>query len=124
MNKRVLTTGILNLCIAVLYIAAGKFGLSFAFDNPSATPIWAPTGIALAAIIIFGKRVIPAIFFGAFFVNLTTAGTVATSLGIAFGNTLEGIIAAYLVKKFANGIHAFERVGDIFKFTLLPESSV
>ena len=112
-------TFFLNLCIFVIYVWLGKQGLSYASINPSASAIWPPTGIALASILIFGYRVIPAIFLGAFVVNITTAGTVATSLAIAFGNTLEGIVGAYLVNKFANGAHAFSTVLDIFKFIFL-----
>ncbi len=108
---------LLNIIIALAYIAAGKLGLSLASVNPSATAIWAPTGIALASILLFGNRVVPAIFLGAFFVNFTTAGTIATSLGIALGNSLEGVVGAYLVNKLANGLHAFDSVSNIFKFT-------
>ncbi|HWY80234.1 MAG TPA: MASE1 domain-containing protein [Candidatus Sulfotelmatobacter sp.] len=125
MNKRVvdnflphsvLRTVVLNICIFLVYVISGKVGLSFASLNPSATAIWPPTGIALAAFLLFGYRVIPAIFLGAFFVNLTTAGTLATSLGIALGNSFEGIVGAYLVNRFANGIHTFSNVSNIFKF--------
>lgn len=119
MKKSDLRIIFFNLCIFIIYLTAGKLGLRLAFENASATAIWAPTGIALAVILIFGKKIIPAIFFGAFFVNLTTAGTVVTSLGIALGNTLEGVVGAYLVRRFANGIHAFESVSDIFKYTFL-----
>lgn len=109
-------TMLLNLGLAIIYIVAGKFGLSLAFLNSSATPMWPPTGIAFAAFILFGNRVIPAIIIGAFLVNLTTAGTILTSLAIALGNTLEGIIGAYLIKRFAGGPHALDNVGDIFKY--------
>jgi diguanylate cyclase (GGDEF)-like protein len=56
---------------------------------------------------------------GAFLVNLTTAGSIATSIGIGVGNTLEGVVGCYLVSRFAGGQHAFERAQDIFKFGLL-----
>ena len=84
--------------LAVVYLAAGKLGLKLAFVNASATPVWPCTGIALAAFLILGYRAWPAILAGAFLVNSTTAGTLATSLGIAVGNTLEGVAACYLVK--------------------------
>src|SRR5690349_4702829 len=80
------------LGILFLYFFSGKLGLLLAFVNPSATAIWPPTGIAIAAIIIFGNRMLPAIFLGAFLVNITTAGSFLTSLDIAIGNTLEGFI--------------------------------
>ncbi|MGH7287965.1 MAG: MASE1 domain-containing protein, partial [Myxococcota bacterium] len=86
--------------LAAVYFAAGKIGLSLAFAHPSASPVWAPTGIALAAVLLLGQRVWPAIFAGAFLVNVTTAGSVATSLGIAVGNTLEAVAAAWLTFRF------------------------
>lgn len=103
--------------LAVVYFIAAKLGLRFAFVHPSATAVWAPTGIALAGFLIFGYRVWPGIFLAAFLANLTTAGTALTSLGIAAGNTLEGAFGCYLVTRFAGGQRAFERAQDIFKFT-------
>jgi len=100
----------------VVYVAAGKLGLKLAFVNASATAVWPPTGIALAAFLLLGYRVWPAILLGAFVVNITTAGSLATSIGIAVGNTLEGLLGAYFVNRFARGPDAFERPQDIFKF--------
>jgi len=99
-----------------LYVVAGKLGLSLAFVHASASPVWPPTGIALAALLTLGYRVWPAIFAGAFVVNISTAGSVATSLGIAAGNTLEGLLAAFFVDRYANGTRAFDRSQDVFKF--------
>lgn len=112
-------TFFLNGVILFFYILAGKFGLAFASVNPSTSAIWPPTGIALATIVFFGPRVIPAIFLGAFLVNLTTTGVIATSLIIAIGNILEGILGAYLLKNYANGPKAFSSALNIFKFAIL-----
>jgi PAS domain S-box-containing protein len=101
------------------YFVAGKLGLILAFLHVSASPVWPPTGMALAALLLFGIRFWPAIFVGAFLVNLTTAGSVGTSLGIAMGNTLESVLGAMLVTRFANGRHAFDSARDTFKFFLL-----
>jgi len=99
-----------------LYVVAGKLGLSLAFVHASASPVWPPTGVALGALLTLGYRVWPAIFAGAFVVNVTTMGSVATSLGIASGNTLEGLLGAYLVNRYANGARAFDHSQDVFKF--------
>jgi integral membrane sensor domain MASE1 len=107
------------MMLAFVYFAAGKIGLRFASINPSATAIWAPAGIALGACLLYGMRVWPAIFVGAFLVNATTAGSTTTSIAIAFGNTLEALLGAYLVNRFANGRHVFERTKDSFKFLIL-----
>ncbi len=98
------------------YFVAGKLGLKLAFVHASSTAVWPCTGIALAAFLILGYRVWPVILTGAFLVNLTTAGSLATSLGIAVGNTLEGMVGYYLVSRFAGGRDTFQRAQDIFKF--------
>src|SRR5256884_9855963 len=85
--------------LAAVFFAAGKLGLKLAFVNGSATAVWPCTGIALAAFLIRGYHVWPAILAGAFFVNLSTTGSAATSLGIAVGNTLEGVVGCYLDRK-------------------------
>jgi diguanylate cyclase (GGDEF)-like protein len=105
--------------LAVVYTAAGKLGLRLGLVNPSASPVWAPTGIALAAFIVAGNGAWPAIFGGALLFNLTTAGSLGTSLAIAFGNTLEAFTGAYLVRRWAGGIHAFEQGGDVVRFAAL-----
>jgi diguanylate cyclase (GGDEF)-like protein len=105
--------------VAATYYAAGKLGLRLAFLHPSSTPVWPPTGIALAALLLVGPRVVPGVFLGAFLVNITTAGSIATSLGIATGNTLEAVVGAHLVSRFANGRKSFARAQDTFKFALL-----
>jgi len=113
------TTPVVILGLAALYFLAGKLGLLLAFVHASATAVWPPTGIALAAFLLLGYRVWPGIFLGAFLVNFTTAGSVATTIGIATGNTLEGLAGAYLVNRFAHGAQAFDRPQDVFKFAVL-----
>src|SRR5437879_10606764 len=117
--SRILKECGLFTALAAVYFVAWKLGLRFAFVHVSATTVWPPTGIALAAFVLLGVRVWPAVFVGAFFVNLTTAGSLATSIGIAAGNTLEGVVAAYLVNRFANGPRALQHSGDIVRFALL-----
>lgn len=105
--------------LAVAYFLAGTLGALLAPMPASSTALWPATGIAVAAFILLGHRVWPGIVLGAFAVNLTTAGSMPSSLGIAAGNTLEALLAAYLVNRFANGAHAFERATDVVKYALL-----
>ena len=99
--------------LVTAYVVAGKLGLRLAFVNASATAVWAPAGIALAAFLVLGYRVWPAILLGAFLVNVTTAGSAVTSVCIGAGNTLEGLAGAWLVNRFAGGRHAFARARDV-----------
>ena len=106
----------LLVALAAVYVLAGKLGLRFATVHASATAVWPPTGIAIAACLLFGSRMWPGVAVGAFLVNITTEGSVATSLGIALGNTLEGLVAAWIIERVAAGRHAFARAQDIFRF--------
>src|SRR5262245_48000349 len=79
------------LVLAAIYFIVGKLGLGLASVHPSATAVWPPTGISLVAFLMLGYRIWPGIFLGALVVNLTTAGSLPVCLGIAAGNTLEGL---------------------------------
>src|SRR5215831_3950061 len=113
-------SAVLLLGIAAVYFVAGKIGLDFfGLLNPSASAVWPPTGVAIASLLLYDYRAAGAVFAGAFLVNYSTAGGVLTSLGIAAGNTLEGVAAAYLVTRFAQGLATFDRAVDIAKYAAL-----
>jgi diguanylate cyclase (GGDEF)-like protein len=105
--------------LAGAYFVAAKLGLQFAYVHPSATVIWPPSGITLAAFLVLGLDLWPAILIGAFLANLTTYGSIATSLCIGTGNTLEGLLGAALVARFAGGRDFLLHPRDIVKFALL-----
>src|SRR6478672_6990567 len=63
--------------LAAVYVLTGSLGLQLATLHQSATLVWPPSGIALASLLVWGKRVWPGIFAGAFlvnFINLHHAG--------------------------------------------------
>lgn len=105
--------------IGVIYFALAKGGLALASINPSATPIWPPTGVALAAVLLWGYRIWPAIFTAAAIANATTAGSVATAIAIATGNSLEAVVGAYLINRWSSGCGTFSRPNSVAKFTLI-----
>src|SRR5256884_33431 len=80
------------VALSALYFAAGKLGLSLALVNTSATAVWPPTGIAIAALLLFGSRLWPGVLIGAFLVNVSTTYGLGSSIGIAVGNTLEAAV--------------------------------
>ena len=105
--------------LAGLYIVAGKLGLRLGIVNPSATAVWAPTGIALAGCILFGTAAWPAVFVGAFVVNITTTGGLVAALAIATGNTLEAVVGAWLVERWAHGRQAFSSGATAIRYAIL-----
>jgi signal transduction histidine kinase/CheY-like chemotaxis protein len=105
--------------VAGAYFLAGKIGLRFASVHVSASPVWAPAGMAIAFLLMFGTSVWPAILAGAFLVNVTTVASPVTAASIAIGNTLEGVLGAWLLQRYAHGVHAFESPPDIVKSAFL-----
>jgi signal transduction histidine kinase/CheY-like chemotaxis protein len=107
------------LAIGLIYFAVAKIGLALASIHPSASPIWPPTGVALAAVMLRGYRLWPAIFLGAWLANATTAGSVYTSSAIALGNTLESLVGAYLISRWSAGLKTFDSPAGVAKFALI-----
>lgn len=107
------------VAIGAIYFALAKGGLALASIHPSATPIWPPTGVALAAVLLRGYRIWPAIFTAAMVANATTAGSVATSVGIATGNSLEAVVGAYLINRWSGGCNTFSTPNSVAKFALI-----
>src|SRR6185503_11038012 len=99
--KRHLLDAAAVLTLAAIYFVSGKIGLSLAFVNESATAVWPPSGISIAALLLLGNRVWPGVLAGAFLVNLATNGHWDASAGIAVGNTLEALVGAWLARRFA-----------------------
>jgi two-component sensor histidine kinase len=105
--------------IAIIYVALAKLSLALASIHPSATPIWPPTGYALGAVLLLGYRISPAIFLGALVANVTTAGSVGTSLAIATGNTLESLVGAYFINRWSEGRSTFDAPAGVVRFALI-----
>jgi signal transduction histidine kinase len=106
------------VAVAGVYVATAKFGLSLAVAHGSATPVWAPTGIALAALVIFGPKLWPAVAIGAFLANVTTPIPVVAALGITAGNTAEALVGALLLRRVGFR-YSLERVRDVVALVAL-----
>jgi anti-anti-sigma factor len=102
------------VAVTGVYTASGKLGLDLAFATRSVTAIWPPTGIALAALIMGGYRLWPAVALGALLTNLDTGVPALTVLGIVCGNTLEALAGAFLLRRVAGFRRDLQRVRDVF----------
>ena len=103
---------------AAIYFGAAKLGLSMAVTAEQVSAVWPPTGIALAAILIFGHRIWPGIWLGAFMANATANEPIGTACGIALGNTLEAVIGAWLLR-WAAFDKSLERLKDVLSLIVL-----
>lgn len=110
----------LILGLAVSYFGAARFGLLLQLPGTNASPVWPPSGIGLAAVLVFGLRAWPGIAIGAFLANLftlppTPAGLCAASL-IAAGNTSEAIVALLVLRRVVPSLQPFDRPHDLLCF--------
>src|SRR5688500_322208 len=97
--------------LAALYIAAGRLGLQIDAVSGFAALVWAPSGIALAALLRYGLWLWPGVTIGALVVNLWIGAPLLAALGIAVGNTLEPVLATLLLRRF--GFSGLARVRDV-----------
>jgi signal transduction histidine kinase len=84
-----------------------------------ATLVWPATGIALAALLIFGYRVWPGVFIGAFVANMLTGAPPLVALGIAAGNTLEAVVGAYLLRRIVGFRPSLDGLQDVLGLIVL-----
>jgi integral membrane sensor domain MASE1/anti-sigma regulatory factor (Ser/Thr protein kinase) len=105
--------------VAAAYYGSAKLGLSLAFETGSVTAVWPPTGIALAAVVLWGYRIWPGVALGAFLANAWTGVPLYAVLGITTGNTLEALAGAYLLHRFAGFRPSLERVRDVIALVVL-----
>jgi signal transduction histidine kinase len=97
-----------------VYVVTARLGLLLDAVGGFATLVWPPSGIALAALLIGGYRLWPAIALGAFVVNAWVGAPLAVALGIAVGNTLEAYLGAYLLRRVAHFEDGLDRLRDVF----------
>jgi integral membrane sensor domain MASE1/anti-sigma regulatory factor (Ser/Thr protein kinase) len=105
--------------VAAVYYGAAKLGLDLAFSAKSVTAVWPPTGIALAALVLWGYRVWPGVALGALLANAWTGVPFYTVLGITVGNTLEALVGAFLLLRVADFNPSLERVRDVLALVVL-----
>lgn len=103
-------TFLLIVFVTIAYAFSGYFALRFAATSAYAAAVWAPSGIALAAALIWGLRCLPASFFGSLAVtflivhfndlSLLSLDLIKTRGIIAIGATLQTFVGWYLVIRF------------------------
>ncbi|HTK60313.1 MAG TPA: MASE1 domain-containing protein [Candidatus Baltobacteraceae bacterium] len=104
------------LLVFAAYVLTGKIGLSFEAVGGFASLVWPPTGIAIAVMLLYGKKYWPAVALGALVVNLTAGAPLGSAMGMAAGNTLEALAAAWLLGLDGRFRHTLEDPRSVFSF--------
>lgn len=103
--------------LAGLYVVAARVGIELSVAHGVITPVWIPTGIALAALLLFGYRLWVGVALGAFVANAFDL-PMTLAAGIAVGNTLEAVAGTFLLRRVGFD-PALERTRDVISFGLL-----
>ena len=104
--------------MAAVYFGGAKLGLNLAVAHGVITPVWPPTGIAIAALLLLGPRMWPAVAVGALAGNATSGVSLGVAAAIAVGNTLEALAAVYLLRRASFRL-SFDRIRDVLCFAVL-----
>src|SRR5262245_2448884 len=113
------------VAVAAIYYAAARLGLLLAFGKTNASPVWPPSGIAFASVLILGYRIWPGIYAGAILANILVFRAnhaapfetiVEVSLIIGIGNTLEAVAGRWLLSRVVAADYPFDRTRDVLKF--------
>ena len=113
-NRRIFITWLWQVVLlAVVYHLAVRLGLSMAYLQSNTSPVWPPTGIALASLLLFGTSRWPGITLGVLLGSLLTGAPFDLALGMSVGNTLEALVGAYVLQRYVHFHHAIDRVRDV-----------
>jgi PAS domain S-box-containing protein len=104
--------------VAGLYLGTAKRGIELSVAHGVITPVWAPSGIAIAAIVLFGPRVWPAVAIGALAANATSGASLPVAAVISVGNTLEAVVGAALLRAVAFSPR-LARIRDVLALVVL-----
>ncbi len=123
LQKRILNLIILNLSVAIAYAIGVKFSHEFATLHGSVASVWFPSGMTLALVYLLGDRVFLGIICGSILgifqdllaLNppLSPFSFILINIACALGNTLQPLIATYLIKNFARHQNIFSHVRTV-----------
>ena len=108
-----------GVAVAVGYVVAAQLGFRLAFLAEQVTTVWAPTGIGIAALLLWGNNLWPAIWIGAFIANAGSHAPLWTAGIVATGNTLEAVTATWALRRAAWFDTRLQRVRDVLAFVVI-----
>ncbi len=104
--------------LALAYFVTAKLGIMFATVDGMVTLFWPPSGIALAALLLFGRRLWPGIFVAVFLVNLSAGLAFHAAIGIALGGAAATVFGAFLLGRQSGFHRHIQSVQDVLRLLI------
>lgn len=116
MNRATLTSLFVrfepHLLLLVVYFIVGTVGLAIEPVGTFASFVWPASAVGFAAVMLWGYRLWPSIFIGAFLVNVAAGAHPLAALFIGAGNSLEALAGAYFLTYYIGFDTALLRLRD------------
>jgi len=118
-----------SFCIALAYCIFGYFGTLLTSPPSNASPIWPASGLTLASVMVYGKRILPGLFIGALtihiysFLDFSIDESLATSLFTgsitSIASTTQAWTGATLIHHYLGKNNGLLEDTSIFRFFFL-----
>jgi len=119
-SARSAATYLVELSIAAAsYVGLAESALLLPAINPAATPLWPPTGFALALVLLRGYRIWPAILVGCLSPYLMAGRSLPELGSVAIGTLLAAFAGTWLISRWSNGHQTFDTPSGIAKFAII-----
>jgi signal transduction histidine kinase/CheY-like chemotaxis protein len=113
--------------LTIAYAVSGKLGLLLAVPPGYASPIFPPAGIAVAAMLIWGRIALPWVFLGSFLLNLWVGWGLgsafehfaAAASGIAAASALQAAVGGSVLRRTIGYPAALDNGRDLARFLFL-----
>ena len=101
------------LLVGLIYFGAARYGWILAAAPTGVSPFWPPAGIALALLILWGRRVWPGILLGSIAADVSLGLSLRSILVGATANTVEPLVAATMLARWPGFDSRLERPRDL-----------
>lgn len=102
------------LAVAAIFFALGKLSHMTAFLPVGPTPLWLPSGFAVAAVLLLGPWTGIGIALGSTLIAASVNASFWSGLSICLANTLEPLLGACLMRGWFKYSGGFSRLRDVF----------
>jgi len=105
------------LTVALAYCGAAHVGMTLSYYGSTVTLVWPPSGIAVAALLMWGRRYALGVYLGGLLTNLALGYTLSLAFVLPLGGMMGAVVAVTLLRRMAFQPD-FSRIADVLALLL------